>query len=292
MRPHLAVLVVCSVAAVLLGCPGLSEPPCLVGFSDSFSAYLVQLRPRGDFPAGCPQGQQYQILWPSMYTAYGKQDPPPSVAFQLAGSTVDPPSGAQATGRFTTYFTPGSDVCTVPELTPAVDDSATPVNAPAPAGSTTYAFSEMKVLSDAAHRGNQFEALAVVDYGIPGCEGLQYVAQAVFPMTPCLDDSICLPDVVPDDVLPPAGRGLGSQLSRDYRAFCNLDPALLGNAEIAAVLSDPLFGAGPGAYVDAEGNPHDVGVCFFSEPFPSLCRAGSTLSTSGPCVVGPGSNPH
>jgi hypothetical protein len=37
---------------------------------------------------------------------------------------------------------------------------------------------------------------------------------------------------------------------------------------------------------------HDVGVCFLSEPFPSLCPAGSTLSTSGPCVVGPGSNPH
>jgi hypothetical protein len=129
-----------------------------------------------------------------MYPTHGKSDPPPSVTFQLAGSAVAPPSGAQATGRFTTYLTPpGSDVCTVPELSPAIDDGATPVNAPTAVGRTTYTFSEMNVLSDAAHRGNQFEANAVVDYGIPGCAGLQYVAQAVFPMTPCLDDSICLP---------------------------------------------------------------------------------------------------
>ena len=228
-----------------------------------------------------------------MYVAHGKSDPPPSVAFQLAGSGVDPPSGAQATGRFTTFLTPpGSDVCTIQEFTPATDDSATPVNAPPAVGLTTYTFSEMKVLSDAAHRGNQFEALAVVDYGIPGCAGLQYVAQAVFPMTACLDDSICLPDVVPGDVLPPVGRGLGSTLPPDNRAFCNLDPALLGNLEIASVFSDLGFEAGPGAYVDPEGNPHDVGVCFYSEPFPSLCPAGSTLSTTGPCVVGSGSNPH
>jgi hypothetical protein len=136
----------------------------------------------------------------------------------------------------------------------------------------------MKVLSEAAHRGNQFEALALVDYGTPGCAGLRYVAQAVFPITPCLDDSICLPDAVPDDVPFPAGRGLGSQLSPDYRVFCNLDPALLGNTEIASML-----GVGPG---------DGVGFCFYSEPFPSLCPPGSTLSTTGPCVVAPGSNPH
>ena len=285
-RPTLA----CTIASVLVACPGPSEPPCLIGRSEG-SVYLVQLRPRGDLPSGCPQGQQYQVLFPSMYPTYGSSEPPPLVAFQLAGSTVDPPSGAQATGRFTTLLTPpGSNVCTIPELTPAVDDSTTPVNAPVPVGPTTYVFSEMKVLSDAAHRGNQLEAFAVVDYGVPGCAGLQYVAQAVFPLTPCVDDSICLPDVVPNDLPSPGGRGLGSQLSRDYRVFCNRDPALFGNAEIATILG--YFGAGPGAYVDTDGNAYDVGVCFFSEPFPSLCPAGSTLSTSGACVVGPGSNPH
>ena len=50
---------------------------------------------------------------------------------------------------------------------------------------------------------------------------------------------------------------------------------------------------GRDAYQDPnDGSLHDVGVCFFSEPYPSLCPAGSSLSTSGPCVVGPGSNPH
>ena len=289
MRSLRSVLVVLGASAALAACVDLAAPPCLVGRSDSASAYLVQLRPRGELPGACPQGQQYQILFPSMYSPYERREPA-LVVLQLAGSTVDPPSGAQASGKFTSFLgPPGSDVCTIPELTPAVDDSATPVDAPTPVGSTTYTFSEMQVLSDAAHRGSQFEALAVVDYGIPECTGLQYVAQAVFPITPCLDDSICLPDPVPDQVPFPFGRGLGSQLARDYRAFCNLDPALLGNPEIASILGE--FGAGPGLE-DDDGNLHDVGVCFYSEPFPSLCPKGSMLSTTGPCVAGPGSNPH
>ena len=271
-----------------VACSSLPEPPCLVSRSDTGSAYLVQLRPRGDLPAGCPQGQQYQVLIASLYPTFGKSDPPPAVAFQIIGSTVDPQTAAQATGRFTTFLTPpGSDVCTIPELTPAIDDRAKPVNAPNALGPTTYSFSEMKVLSDAAHRGNQFEASAVVDYGIPGCDGLQYVAQAVFPITPCLEDSICLPDPVPTDPIAPEGRGNGSQLSLDYRAFCNLDPALLDNPEMTEIL-----GTGRGVYPGADGEMHDMGVCFLSEPFPSQCPSGSTLSTTGPCVVGPGSNPH
>ena len=66
-------------------------------------------------------------------------------------------------------------------MTPALDDSATPVNVATPVGPTTYTFSGVRVLSDAAHRGNQFEARAVVEYGIPGCGSLEYVAQGVFP---------------------------------------------------------------------------------------------------------------
>jgi hypothetical protein len=159
----------------------------------------------------------------------------------------------------------------------------------------------MQVLSDVKHQGSQLQATAMVDYGIPGCPALQYVAQAGYPITPCLDDLICLPIAVTNDVPPPAGRGLGSQLPLDNRAFCNLDPALLDNLEVTGLLSSGLAGfdyalqspiaVGRGAYQDSSG-AHDVGVCFFSEPFPSLCPSGSTLSTSGPCVVGPGSNPH
>ena len=253
---------------------------------DEGAIYLVQLRPMGALPPECPQGQQYQVLLPSMYTTYGKSDPP-LVTFQLAASNVSPPADAQATGKFTTLLTPpGSRVCTIPELTPAIDDSVTPVNAPSPVGPTTYTFSNVNVLSDAAHRGYQFEALVVVDYGIPGCAGLQYVAQALVVPTACVDDTICLPAPVPDDVPSPWGRGYGSQLSNDYRLFCNLDPALLDNPKVGEWL-----GIGRGI-PDLEGNPRDVGLCFVAQPFPSLCPTGSTLSTTGPCVVGPGSNPH
>src|SRR5262249_34162191 len=180
--------------------------------------------------------------------------------------------------------------CSLHTCAAATDDSATPVNAPSAVGPTTYAFTGMEVLSDAAHRGRQFQTRAVVDYGVPGCEALAYVAQAVFPITPCLNDSICRPEQVATDLPAPAGRGIGSQIAPDHRVFCNLDPALLDNPAIGALLG--FFGAGRGAYSDPQGKAHDVGVCFFSEPFPSLCPAGSTLSTSGPCVVGPGSNPH
>ena len=288
MRDHRSTVLLCSSVTVLLACPGMSEPPCVVGRSDALSPYLVQLRPAETFPPECPQGQQYQLLWASMYPTYGKAEPPPLVTFQLAGSTVDPASGAQATGRFTTFLTPpGSDVCTILQLTAATDDGATPVNAVTVGGPTTYTFSDMEVLSDANHQGSQLQASALVDYAIPGCPTLKYVAQAVYPITPCLEDLICLPDPIPTDPLPPDGRGIGSQLPADYRAFCNFDPALLDNQEIGSIL-----GTGRNAYPLPDGGMHDLGVCFFSEPFPSLCPQGSSLSTTGPCVVGPGSNPH
>jgi hypothetical protein len=270
-----------------------------VGRSDEFTAYLVQLRPQGTFPAACPQGQQYQVVAASQY-GVPQGNAPTAVTFALAGSTVNPPSGAQASGTFTTYLVPTDRSCVVPSLTPATDDQATPVNASTPTGPATYTFSEMQVLSDAQHRGREFQARAVVDYGVSGCSALEYQAQAVFPVTPCLNDSICLPEQVATDLLAPAGRGLGSQIAPDQRVFCNLDPALLDNPEVTALLSlyaEILTGnfdlqVGREGYTDENGKKHDVGVCFFSEPYPSLCPAGSSLSTSGPCVVGPGSNPH
>jgi hypothetical protein len=269
-----------------LGCPSNPGGPCQVGPIEA-SPYVVQLRPEGSFPADCPQGQQYQVLFASVYGKPGSTEPI-SVAFQFPFSGVDPPSEAQARGKFTSLLAPSSGVCTIDTLTPGTDDAATPVNAAVPVGASTYAFSAMEVHSDAEHQGKQFQARAVVDYGILGCSALEYVAQAVFPFTPCLNDSICLPDIVTTDVGPPAGRSYGSGLASDYRVFCNLDPALLDNLEVTS-----LLGIGRDAYEDPnDGSLHDVGICFFSEPFPSLCPPGSTLSTSGPCAVGPGSNPH
>lgn len=288
--------------ALLAGCPGNPDPPCLVGRSDEFSAYLVQLRPQGALPAECPQGQQYQVVTASQY-GVPQGDAPTPVTFSLPGPFLlagEPPDSALASGTFTTFLTPADGSCMVPTLTPAVDDQATPVNAPTPTGAATYTFSEMQVLADAPHRGREFQAKALVDYGIPGCGALQYQAQAVFPITPCLNDSICLPDQVSTAPPAPAGRGLGSQIAPDQRVFCNLDPALLGNTEVTTLLSIYAqiltgnfdFQVGRDGYTDEQGQTHDVGVCFFSEPYPSLCPAGSSLSTSSPCIVGPGSNPH
>jgi len=282
--------VVSLLVVALVGCASLPDAPCLVGRTET-SAWLLQLRPSSSLPEGCPQGQQYQLLAASQYATPGVLEPN-HVVFQLIGSSVEPVEGAQASGVFESVRAPpGSDVCTVMALTPATDDGATPVNAPGAVGATTYRLSAMEVLSDVLHRGTELQATASVDYGIPGCSDLGYVAQGVFPVTPCLDDSICLPDAVATDLPPPAGRGLGSGLASDVRAFCNKDPALLDNPEIGFLLG-AIFGAGRDAYVDADGNAHDVGVCFLAEPFPSLCPDGATLSTSGPCVVGPGSNPH
>jgi len=286
-------LVFVVIGALCTACPSIPEAQCAVGLSD-FSPYLVQLRPQSGLPAECPQGQQYQLLTSSNYSRVGSTDPI-AVAFQLLGSTVKPPSGAQARGTFNSALAPSSGVCAIDALTPATDDRATPTNAPIPVGATTYTFSRMQLLSDVGHQGSQFQAEVVVDYGISGCSAVKYVAQAVTPITPCLNDSICLPDQVATDVLPPAGRGLGSGLSSDYRAFCNLAPALLDNLEVSSVLGrfPYVLAVGRDAYEDPNNRTlHDVGICFFSEPFPSLCPPGSTLSTSGPCIVGPGSNPH
>src|SRR5215813_6596257 len=96
----------------------------------------------------------------------------------------------------------------------------------------------MQVLSDAAHSGNQFQAKATVDYDIPGCTGLKFEAQGVSPTRTCLNDLICLPEQIVTDIRPPAGRGQGSGLTPDYRVFCNLDPALLDNAEVTSLLLD------------------------------------------------------
>ena len=284
-KPPAAHLVPLLVALVLAGCGESAEPECLIGRSDSFSGYLVQLRPTETFPPGCPQGQQYQVVYASRYSSYGTENPA-TVVFQLGKSTD---SGGQASGKFSSFqVTPASNVCTIPSMTSAVDDNVTPVGAPTPVATATYTLSEVKVLADAPHRGNQFQAQAFVDYDASGCVGLEYDAQGVFPTTPCLDDSICLPQPVATDVPPPDGRGFGSQLSQDYRAFCNKDPALLDNEEVASLLGIGRRADTP----DDGGTPQDVGLCFLSEPFPSLCPPGTSLSTSGPCVVGPGSNPH
>jgi len=287
-------------ALAVLGCSDQPDAPCLVGPNDS-SAYLVQLRPIATFPEQCPQGTQYQMIYAHQYTPYGSTDPG-TIVFHLAGSQVKPPSGAEAVGKFSAFqITPPSNECNMAEMTPALDDSVTPANAPAPVTSATYRLSDVRVLSDTAHRGNQFEAAAVVDYGVAGCTDVHYTAQAVFPIATCVDDWICLPDAVATDIPSPGGRGLGSGLSADYRAFCNLDPALIDNPEMRFSmttlfeqypLTRPGVPPGRGAYTDPQGNKHDVGVCFLADPFPSLCPPGSTLSKSGPCVVGPASNPH
>ena len=278
----------------LLGCADQPDAPCRVLWSDG-SAYLVQLRPSANFPHCGPQGTQYQVILAQQYTPYGTRDPA-TVVFDLAGSALDPQPDAGAVGQFSSFqIVPPSNECTIAEMTAARDDSVTPVNASAPVSSATYKFSKVRVLSDAAHRGNQFEATAVVNYGLADCTELHYTAQAVFPITLCIDDSVCLPDAVPTDIPTPGGRGSGSGLNADYCAFCNLDPALLENPEMLNVLSNyPSVGVGLGraGYTDGEGNAHDVGVCFLAEAFPSLCPPGSTLSTHGPCIVGPGSNPH
>lgn len=280
------------VGSILTGCSDLPDPPCLVGHSD-FSPYLVQLRPQGPIPADCPQGPQYQVLVATQFSDFGT-DHPQTAIFQFLGSGVLD-GGAQAQGEFTTLLVPSADgACVIETLSSASDDSATPVGSSAEVVATTYTFSGMRVLSDAEHRGNQFEARTIVDYELAGCTQLEYVAQAVFPIRRCLNDSVCLPEAVVTDVDPPAGRARGSLLTPDYRAFCNLDPALLDNVEVVQVLRG-FYGQRIGRDVyknPNDGTLHDVGVCFLSEPFPSLCPAGSTLSTSGPCVVGPGSNPH
>ena len=281
-----ALRLVIVVGFIALGCPTLPEAPCQVGIP-AVTPYLVQLRPLESLPEQCPQGQQYQVLTASMYRP-PESSGPATVVFMPPLSTVEPPSAAQALGRFETFRAPASGVCRVDTLTPATDDAATPTNAPVPVGAVTYSLSDMLVLSDTAHQGTQFQANVVVDYGIPGCNSLKYVAQGVVPVTGCLNDSVCLPEVVATEPWAPAGRGIGSGLPLDNRAFCNLDPALLDNSEVTS-----LLGVGREAYEDPnDGSLHDVGVCFYSEPFPSLCPSGSTLSTSGPCVVGPGSNPH
>jgi len=285
-RQHLFRLVPFAAALLVAACAGQPDSPCVIR---NFSNYLVQLRPGAPLPAECPQGTQYQLILAQRYARYRAEDPA-TVLFQLAGSVVDLPSQAQASGTFTSFrIVPPSNVCVIPQMTPATDDSATPLEGPEPVV-TTYTFSDVQVLSDTAHQGNQFQARALVNYELPGCTEAAYVAQGVFPLTPCVDDTICLPEAIVTDIPFPDGRGLGSQLSLDYRAFCNLDPALLDNEELKPLLEE--FGAGRGLSADAQGNPLDVGICFLSEPFPSLCPAGSTLSEKGPCVVGPGSNPH
>src|SRR4029077_4591904 len=109
------------------------------------------------------------------FARYRAEDPA-TVVFQLAGSFVDPPSeAARASGTFTSYrIVPPSNVCLIPQMTPATDDSATPVQAPGPVTETIYGFSDVQVLSDTAHQGNQFQARALVNYELPGCAEAEY----------------------------------------------------------------------------------------------------------------------
>ena len=164
-RQHLFRLVPFAAVLLVAACAGQPDSPCVI--RDLSSYYLVQLRPDAPLPAECPQGTQYQLILAQRYPKYRSEDPA-TVVFQPAGSTLEPPSRAQASGTFTSFrIVPPSNVCVVPQMTPATDDSVTPLDGPEPVV-TTYTFSDVQVLSDTAHQGNQFQARAVVDYELSG----------------------------------------------------------------------------------------------------------------------------
>src|SRR5262249_31736517 len=96
-----ALPLVIALGPVTLGCSGLPDAPCQVGTA-VVTPYLAQLRPVGSVPDQCPQGQQYQALTASVYRPLGSGDPA-TVVFTPPLSTVDPPSAAQALGRFETF---------------------------------------------------------------------------------------------------------------------------------------------------------------------------------------------
>lgn len=224
--------------ALLAACQSAAPAPCLIQ-RPSLGGYTLKLTLQGSPPAGC------ETILPSIFGDNWRMDGYSDRAVYVKSDLMPwPPEGGNPNlpilGVGTLSEEPVDGICTIPD----VSQMETDVD-PFGIGQPTLAYHahDMRFLSGARYQGSTFEA--TVDVTIGSCTAT-YQVQALTPTQTggtCLTDDDCNPFADPAN-----GRPLGSGINPDYAVACTKE----------AWAVDYLT-----------GDP-DVGICFFTKPFPGL----------------------
>jgi len=244
------VLVVASATALSACSTSIRDNPCLVWLADN-GPYIVKFtakNPADTCHVAADKDGQVDTVAAQIYP---QKDVTTIALLPYEVVDVDPNTGLRsdavslATGTFDNNGVAVDDACTVPTLTPS-ENTDTGVK---------YEYSNLSFIEDAATQGMAFKGdVKVTD----GCTSeFSFVALGWAYFTECSTGADCIP--IPD---PSAGRFVGAPYSPTIQTKCDKSP------EVVNTLT---------------GDP-DLGVCFFANPYPSLCPEGS-LAGDANCPI-------
>jgi hypothetical protein len=230
-------VVLAAVLASLAGCQSAAPAPCLIQ-RPSLGGYTMKLTLQGTPPAGC------EAILPPIFGDNWRLDGYSDRAIYMKSDLIPwPPEGGNPNlpvlGKGTLSEEPVNGICTIPDVT-EMETDVDPLGIGQP--TLAYHAHDMRFLSGARYQGAEFEATVEVTLG--SCTGT-YQAQALTPTQTggtCLSDEDCNPFGDPAAGRPPSG------INPDFAVACTKE----------AWAVDYLT-----------GDP-DIGICFFTQPFPGL----------------------
>ena len=230
-------VVLAALLAALAGCQSAAPAPCLIQ-RPGLGGYTMKLTLQGAPPAGC------ETILPPIFGDNWRLDGYGDRAIYVKSDLIPwPPEGGSpdlpVLGMGTLSEEPVDGICTIPDVT----EMRTDIN-PLGIGQPTLAYHahDLRFLSGARYQGAEFEA--TVDVTLGSCTGT-YDVQALTPTQTggtCLTDEDCNPFGDPTAGRPASG------INPDFAVACTKE----------AWAVDYLT-----------GDP-DVGICFFTKPFPGL----------------------
>lgn len=230
-------VVLAAVLASLAGCQSAAPAPCLIQ-RPSLGGYTMKLTLQGTPPAGC------EAILPPIFGDNWRLDGYSDRAVYMKSDLIPwPPEGGNPNlpvlGMGTLSEDPVDGICTIPDVT----EMATDID-PLGIGQPTLAYHahDMRFLSGARYQGAEFEATVEVTLG--SCTGT-YQVQA---LTPTQTGGTCITDEDCDPFGDPTAGRPASGINPDFAVACTKD-----DWAVNYLTGDP-----------------DIGICFFTKPFPGL----------------------
>jgi len=244
------VLVLGSATALSACSTSIRDNPCLIWLADN-GPYIVKYTAKNPADtcgvAGALDGQ-FSTVSAQLYPQPGTTTLA-LLPYEVVEADADgfrPDTVKIATGVFDNEGQAVDDACTVPTLTESSNSD----------GSTKFQFSNVSFIEDASTQGMAMQGDVTITAG--GCSSdftFEALGWAYF--TECASGADCIP--IPD---PSAGRFVGAPYSPTIQTKCDKSPEVVNS-----LTGDP-----------------DLGVCFFANPYPSLCPEGS-LAGDANCPI-------